>query len=156
MLLARRATQDLLRSVVGRNTRTVYSARVREMNKHPQHVGKLDASKPSVGHAVAGAAACGDVMEITVDIDAEGLITAAKWKTFGCGSAIASSELTCQMLIGKTIEEAKKITNKTIAAELSLPPVKLHCSLLAEEALNGAIDNWTQKQKGAYKVEVGA
>ena len=108
-------------------------------------VGKFDPQEPNVATAMVGAPACGDVMKLQLRLNDEGIINGVKFKTYGCGSAIASSSLFVDMLQGKTIEEAKQITNKEIADILSLPAIKLHCSILAEEGIKKAIEDWEQK-----------
>lgn len=116
-----------------------YSAKVIDHYENPRNVGSLDKNKPNVGTAIVGAPACGDVMKMQIEVDSSGIIIDAKFKTFGCASALASSSLATEMVKGKTLDEACKITNKDIAKELSLPPIKLHCSLLAEEAIRMAV-----------------
>ena len=118
-----------------------YSDKVLDHYENPRNVGKMDMDDKRVGTGMVGAPACGDVMKLQIKIE-DGLITDAKFKTYGCGSAIASSTLFVEMLKGKTIEEAKKITDKEIAAILDLPPIKLHCSVLAEDAIRQAINNY--------------
>ena len=108
-------------------------------------VGKFDPQAPNVATAMVGAPACGDVMKLQLRLNDEGIINGVKFKTYGCGSAIASSSLFVDMLQGKTIEEAKQITNKEIAEALSLPAIKLHCSILAEEGIRKAIEDWEGK-----------
>ena len=122
-----------------------YSQKVVDHYENPQNVGSLDKSDPAVGTGVVGAPACGDVMKLQLKISDDGIIEEAKFKTFGCGSAIASSSLVTTMVKGKKVEEAIKITNSVIAKELSLPPVKIHCSVLAEDAVKAAIENWKEK-----------
>ena len=112
-----------------------YSDKVVEHYENPRNVGTLDKSDPNVGTGLVGAPACGDVMRLQLRITDEGVIQDAKFKTFGCGSAIASSSLVTEWVKGKTVDEATKITNREIAKELSLPPVKIHCSVLAEDAI---------------------
>jgi nitrogen fixation NifU-like protein len=123
-----------------------YSDKVIEHNENPRNVGTLDKSDPNVGTGLVGAPACGDVMRLQLKITDEGLIEDAKFKTFGCGSAIASSSLVTEWVKGKSIEEARKITNQQIADELALPPVKIHCSVLAEDAIKAAIEDFRKKQ----------
>ena len=113
--------------------------------ENPRNVGSLDRDDPDVGTGMVGAPACGDVMRLQLKINDNGIIEDAKFKTFGCGSAIASSSLITTMVMGKTIEEAESISNQDIATELSLPPVKIHCSVLAEDAIAAAINNWREK-----------
>ena len=109
-------------------------------------VGKFDPQAPYVATAMVGAPACGDVMKLQLKLNEEGVINGVKFKTYGCGSAIASSSLFVDMLQGKTIEEAKQITNQEIADILSLPAIKMHCSILAEEGIKKAIENWEEKE----------
>lgn len=110
-------------------------------------MGSLDKHDDTVGTGIVGAPACGDVMKLQLKINDNGIIEDAKFKTFGCGSAIASSSLITTMVKGKTIEEAEKISNAVVAKELSLPPVKIHCSVLAEDAIKAAIKNYREKKK---------
>jgi nitrogen fixation protein NifU and related proteins len=124
-----------------------YSEKVIDHYENPQNVGSLDKADPQVGTGLVGAPACGDVMKLQLRISDDGIIEEAKFKTFGCGSAIASSSLVTTMVKGKRIEEAMAIKNGTIAQELSLPPVKIHCSVLAEDAIKAAIRDY-QKKKG--------
>ncbi|HEY3500458.1 MAG TPA: Fe-S cluster assembly scaffold IscU [Polyangiaceae bacterium] len=123
-----------------------YSEKVIEHYENPRNVGSFDAADPEVGTGLVGAPACGDVMRLQIRVDAEGVIQDAKFKTFGCGSAIASSSLATEWLKGKSIEEASTIHNSMIAEELSLPPVKIHCSVLAEDAIKSAIDDYKKKR----------
>lgn len=123
-----------------------YSDKVIEHNENPRNVGTLDKNDPNVGTGLVGAPACGDVMRLQLKITDEGLIEDAKFKTFGCGSAIASSSLVTEWVKGKSIEEAQKLTNQQIADELALPPVKIHCSVLAEDAIKAAIEDFRKKQ----------
>ena len=123
-----------------------YSEKVLDHYDNPRNVGKLDAADPSVGTGTVGAPACGDVMRLQIKVD-NGIITDAKFKTYGCGSAIASSSLVTEWVKGKSIEEAGAIKNSQIAEELALPPVKIHCSILAEDAIKAAIDDYRNKQR---------
>jgi len=123
-----------------------YSDKVIEHFEHTLNVGTLDKNDPNVGTGLVGAPACGDVMRLQLKISDEGVIQDAKFKTFGCGSAIASSSLVTEWVKGKSMEEAMKITNKDIAQELSLPPVKIHCSVLAEDAIKAAIEDFRAKR----------
>jgi len=125
-----------------------YSDKVVDHYENPRNVGTLDKNDPNVGTGLVGAPACGDVMRLQLRIGADGVIEDAKFKTFGCGSAIASSSLVTEWVKGKSVDEAAKITNSAIAEELSLPPVKIHCSVLAEDAIKAAIADYKQK-KGA-------
>ena len=122
-----------------------YSDRVIDHFENPRNMGSLDKDDPSVGTGIVGAPACGDVMKLQLKINADGIIEDAKWKTFGCGSAIASSSLVTEWVRGKSVEDAGVITNSEIAQELSLPPVKIHCSVLAEDAIKAAIKDYRDK-----------
>ncbi len=122
-----------------------YSEQVLDHYEHPRNVGVLDKSSKDVGTGLVGAPACGDVLKLQIEIH-DGIITDAKFKAYGCGSAIASSSLVTTMLKGKTLEEAGAIKNSHIAEELSLPPVKIHCSVLAEDSIRAAIADYKSKQ----------
>ena len=122
-----------------------YSAKVMEHFENPRNVGSLDAASPRVGTGTVGSPICGDVMKLQIEVDDGEIIVDAKFKTFGCGSAIASSSLATERIKGGTVAEAEALTNKELADELSLPPVKVHCSMLAEEAIKGAIKDWRIK-----------
>jgi len=125
-----------------------YSDKVLDHYNHPRNVGSLDKNDPNVGTGMVGAPECGDVMKLQVKVDeATGVIAEAKFKTFGCGSAIASSSLATEWLKGKTVDEALAIKNTDIVNELSLPPVKIHCSVLAEDAIKAAITDYKRKQQ---------
>ena len=126
--------------------RRAYHARVIQHYENPRNVGSLDKRKRNVGTGLVGAPACGDVMKLDIEVDEDGVIRDTKFKTFGCGSAIASSSVASEWIKGKTLEDAAKITNKDIAAHLKLPPVKLHCSMLAEDAIQAAIADLERKQ----------
>jgi nitrogen fixation protein NifU and related proteins len=123
-----------------------YSEKVIEHYENPRNVGSLDQEDPSVGTGLVGAPACGDVMRLQIRVNDAGVIEDAKFKTFGCGSAIASSSLATEWIKGKTIDEAATIQNSQIAQELSLPPVKIHCSVLAEDAIKSAIEDFRKKR----------
>ena len=123
-----------------------YSDKVLDHYENPRNVGTLDKDDSSVGTGMVGAPACGDVMKLQIKVNDDGVIQDAKFKTFGCGSAIASSSLATEWIKGQKIEDAASITNKEIAEELSLPPVKIHCSLLAEEAIKSAIADYKSKK----------
>ena len=123
-----------------------YNEKIIEHYENPQNVGTLDKSDPSVGTGLVGAPACGDVMRLQIRVNDEGIIEDAKFKTFGCGSAIASSSLATEWLKGKTLDEAMDIKNTQIVEELSLPPVKIHCSVLAEDAIKSAVADYKAKQ----------
>jgi len=123
-----------------------YSDKLINHYENPQNGGSMDKSDPTVGTGLVGAPACGDVMKLQLKISDDGIIEDAKFKTFGCGSAIASSSLVTTMVKGKTIDEAALIKNAQIAAELALPPVKIHCSVLAEDAIKAAIADYRKKR----------
>lgn len=123
-----------------------YSNKVIEHYENPRNVGTLDKSDPSVGTGLVGAPACGDVMRLQIKVSELGVIEDARFKTFGCGSAIASSSLATEWIKGKTLSEAEAIQNSQIVEELNLPPVKIHCSVLAEDAIKSAIADYRKKQ----------
>jgi nitrogen fixation protein NifU and related proteins len=122
-----------------------YSDKLIDHYENPRNVGSLDKGDPEVGTGLVGAPACGDVMKLQIRVSAEGVIEDAKFKTFGCGSAIASSSLVTEWVKGKTVEEALTIKNTDVANELNLPPVKIHCSVLAEDAIKAAVADWQKK-----------
>ena len=122
-----------------------YSQQVLEHYENPRNVGSLDKNSPNVGTGMVGAPACGDVMKLQIEVE-DGIIKDAKFKTYGCGSAIASSSLVTEILKGKTLDQAQEIKNSQIAEELALPPVKIHCSVLAEDAIKSAIEDYRKKQ----------
>src|SRR5213595_3592662 len=124
-----------------------YSTKLLDHYENPRNVGTLDKSDPSVGTGLVGAPACGDVMKLQIRVGADGLIADARFKTFGCGSAIASSSLATEWIKGKSVDEALAIKNTEIVNELSLPPVKIHCSVLAEDAIKAAIGDYKKKQE---------
>ena len=124
-----------------------YSEKVIDHAENPRNVGTLDKEDPNVGTGLVGAPACGDVMRLQIRVSEAGVILDAKFKTFGCGSAIASSSLATEWLKGKTVAEAETIKNVQIVEELNLPPVKIHCSVLAEDAIKSAIDDYRKKQE---------
>jgi nitrogen fixation NifU-like protein len=127
-----------------------YGEKVLDHYEHPRNVGSLDKNADNVGTGIVGAPECGDVMKLQIQVDpATGRITNAKFKTFGCGSAIASSSLATEWVKGKTVDEAMAIKNTDIVQELSLPPVKIHCSVLAEDAIKSAIADYRKKQEQA-------
>ena len=128
-----------------------YSDKVIDHYENPRNVGKLDAEDPNVGTGMVGAPACGDVMRLQIRVGEDGIIEDARFKTYGCGSAIASSSLVTEWLKGKTLDQAQTIKNSAIAEELALPPVKIHCSVLAEDAIKAAIADYRKKQ-GASEV----
>jgi nitrogen fixation protein NifU and related proteins len=125
----------------------MYSEKVLDHYTHPRNVGTLDPSDPNVGTGLVGAPECGDVMRLQLKITDDGVIEDAKFKTFGCGSAIASSSFATEMIKGKTIDEAFQIKNTEIVKELNLPPVKIHCSVLAEDAIKAAVSDFRAKQE---------
>ena len=123
-----------------------YSDKVMDHYENPRNVGVLDNNDPDVGTGMVGAPACGDVMRLQIKVNEQGIIEDAKFKTYGCGSAIASSSLVTEMVKGKTLEQAKQIKNLDIAEELALPPVKIHCSVLAEDAISAAVEDYLAKR----------
>ena len=133
-----------------------YSDKVLDHYEHPRNVGSLDKNDPTVGTGIVGAPECGDVMKLQIKVNPDtGVIEDAKFKTFGCGSAIASSSLATEWLKGKTVDQALAIKNTDIVNELSLPPVKIHCSVLAEDAIKAAIADYKKKQEEKTGVPVG-
>ena len=132
-----------------------YSDKVLDHYENPRNVGSLDKEDPNVGTGMVGAPACGDVMKLQIQVDDDGIITDAKFKTYGCGSAIASSSLLTEWVQGQSLDEVEKIKNSDIAEELALPPVKIHCSVLAEDAIKSAIADYKGKQEamGKWKPE---
>jgi len=125
-----------------------YSDKVIDHYENPRNVGSLDKDAPDVGTGLVGAPACGDVMKLQIKVNDQGVIEDARFKTFGCGSAIASSSLVTEWVKGKSVDEALQIKNTDVASELNLPPVKIHCSVLAEDAIKAAIADW-QRKRGA-------
>lgn len=123
-----------------------YSEKVIDHYENPRNVGKLDANSENVGTGMVGAPACGDVMRLQIEVGDDGVITDAKFKTYGCGSAIASSSLLTEIVKGKSIDEAEQIKNTELAEELALPPVKIHCSVLAEDAIKAAVKDIRAKR----------
>lgn len=128
-----------------------YSDKVLDHYENPRNVGSLDKNSANVGTGMVGAPACGDVMKLQIQVNEKGVIEDAKFKTYGCGSAIASSSLLTEWVKGKTLDEAAQIKNTQIAEELALPPVKIHCSVLAEDAIKAAIADYQAKQGGQAK-----
>ncbi|MFA6133004.1 MAG: Fe-S cluster assembly scaffold IscU [Phycisphaerae bacterium] len=122
-----------------------YSDKVMDHFTNPRNVGSMDKNAPDVGTGIVGAPECGDVMKLQIQVSDDGRILDAKFKTFGCGSAIAASSLATEWLKGRTVEQATELKNNDIATELSLPPVKIHCSVLAEDAVKAAIEDWKRK-----------
>merc|ERR1711983_241480 len=141
----------LLPAISARN----YHEKVIDHYENPRNVGKLDAKKKNVGTGLVGAPACGDVMKLQIEVDENGKIIDAKFKTFGCGSAIASSSLATEWVKGKSLDDAGKIKNADIAAELCLPPVKLHCSMLAEDAIKAALKDYRVKNEKKAEAVAG-
>ncbi|WP_018139977.1 MULTISPECIES: Fe-S cluster assembly scaffold IscU [unclassified Thioalkalivibrio] len=129
-----------------------YSDKVLDHYENPRNVGSFDKNDDTVGTGMVGAPACGDVMKLQIKVNDEGIIEDAKFKTYGCGSAIASSSLLTEWVRGKTLEEASQIKNTQIAEELALPPVKIHCSVLAEDAIKAAVSNY-QERHGAAEAD---
>ncbi len=130
-----------------------YSDKVIQHTENPKNVGTLDKNDPTVGTGLVGAPACGDVMRLQIKVGEGGVIEDAKFKTFGCGSAIASSSLATEWLRGKTLDQAEAIKNSDIVEELDLPPVKIHCSVLAEDAIKSAIADYRKKQSDKADVK---
>ncbi|MGV7960741.1 Fe-S cluster assembly scaffold IscU [Photorhabdus tasmaniensis] len=125
-----------------------YSEKVIDHYENPRNVGSFDNEDPTVGSGMVGAPACGDVMKLQIKVNNEGIIEDARFKTYGCGSAIASSSLITEWMKGKSLEQAESIKNTEIADELELPPVKIHCSILAEDAIKAAIADYKSKRQG--------
>lgn len=123
-----------------------YSDKVIDHYEHPRNVGTFDTQDPDVGTGMVGAPACGDVMRLQIKVNGSGVIEDARFKTYGCGSAIASSSLATEWMKGKTLDEAESIKNTQLAEELALPPVKIHCSVLAEDAIKAAVRDYKQKK----------
>ena len=132
-----------------------YSDKVIDHYEHPRNVGSLAADDASVGTGMVGAPACGDVMRLQIKVNAQGVIEDARFKTYGCGSAIASSSLVTEWVRGKTLDEALTIRNTQIAEELALPPVKIHCSILAEDAIKAAVADYRSRRSGAPAAAAG-
>lgn len=132
-----------------------YGEKVLDHYENPRNVGKLDADDASVGTGMVGAPACGDVMRLQIKVNNEGVIEDAKFKTYGCGSAIASSSLLTEWVKGKTLDQASEIKNSDIAEELALPPVKIHCSVLAEDAIKAAIEDLKSKADSSDQAVAG-
>jgi nitrogen fixation NifU-like protein len=122
-----------------------YSSQVIDHYENPRNVGSFDKTDTDVGTGMVGAPACGDVMKLQIKVNTDGVITDAKFKTYGCGSAIASSSLVTEWVKGRTLDEAAQIKNSEIASELALPPVKIHCSILAEDAIKAAVEDYRKK-----------
>jgi nitrogen fixation NifU-like protein len=122
-----------------------YSAKVIDHYENPRNVGSFDKNDPDIGTGMVGAPACGDVMKLQIKVDENGIISDARFKTYGCGSAIASSSLVTEWVKGKSLDQAGTIRNTEIAQELALPPVKIHCSILAEDAIKAAIEDYKKK-----------
>jgi len=150
MFALRFATHRVSRTAVTQ-VRTAYTSVVIEHYENPKNVGSLDKSKKSVGTGLVGAPACGDVMKLQIEVNEHGKIVDSKFKTFGCGSAIASSSLATEWVKGKSVDEVLGIKNTDIAKHLNLPPVKLHCSMLAEDAIKAAVSDWKSKNEAKAK-----
>jgi nitrogen fixation NifU-like protein len=149
--------QPLIDRFLRRNQNMAYSDKVLDHYSNPRNVGSMDKSSPEVGTGLVGAPECGDVMKLQIKVNPQtNVIEDAKFKTFGCGSAIASSSLATEWVKGKTVDEALQIKNTEIVKELSLPPVKIHCSVLAEDAIRAAIHDWKKKQDVAQPATVAA
>ncbi len=133
-----------------------YSDKVIDHYENPRNVGSLDAASEDVGTGLVGAPACGDVMRLQIKVNEQGVIEDARFKTFGCGSAIASSSLATEWIKGKKVDEAGALSNSQIAEELNLPPVKIHCSVLAEDAIKSAIEDYRKKQEARRALEAPA
>jgi nitrogen fixation NifU-like protein len=133
-----------------------YSNKVLDHYENPRNVGTLDKEDPNVGTGLVGAPACGDVMRLQIKVSDDGVIEDARFKTFGCGSAIASSSLATEWIKGKSVDEAESLKNSQIAEELSLPPVKIHCSVLAEDAIKSAIEDYRKKKAARAALEGAA
>lgn len=133
------------------NTRRNYHENIVEHYENPRNVGSLDKNDSDVGTGLVGAPACGDVMKLQIKVDKDGNIQESKFKTFGCGSAIASSSVATEWIKGKNVDEVLAIKNTDIAAHLKLPPVKLHCSMLAEDAIKAAVTDWKKKQSKSHE-----
>ena len=132
-----------------------YSDKVIEHYENPRNVGSLDSKSDDVGTGLVGAPACGDVMRLQIRVNEDGIIEDARFKTFGCGSAIASSSLATEWIKGKKVDEAGQLSNSQIAAELNLPPVKIHCSVLAEDAIKSAILDYKRKREARKALALG-
>jgi len=143
------ATRMAVKSNVWATSTRFYHENIIDHYENPRNVGSLDKKKKNVGTGLVGAPACGDVMKLQVEVGDDGVITEAKFKTFGCGSAIASSSVATEWLKGKSVDDCLSIKNTDIAAHLKLPPVKLHCSMLAEDAIKSAIADYKTKQEEA-------
>lgn len=131
-----------------------YSEKVLDHYENPRNVGSFDKGDTQVGTGMVGAPACGDVMKLQIKVNDSGIIEDARFKTYGCGSAIASSSLLTEWVKGKSLDEARQIKNTDIAEELALPPVKIHCSVLAEDAIKAAIENYQEKNVPAHAAEI--
>lgn len=140
---------------IGASSKCFYHEKVIDHYENPRNVGSMKKDDKDVGTGLVGAPACGDVMKLQIKVDDNGKIIDAKFKTFGCGSAIASSSLATEWIKGKTVDQAAEIKNTHIAKELNLPPVKLHCSMLAEDAIKAALKDIEEKRKRAKKLESG-
>jgi nitrogen fixation NifU-like protein len=131
-----------------------YSEKVLDHYEHPRNVGTFGKDEPNIGTGMVGAPACGDVMRLQIKVSDDGIIEDALFKTYGCGSAIASSSLLTEWVKGKSLEQARAIKNTDIAAELALPPVKIHCSVLAEDAINAAVEDYMKKRASGERTQI--
>ena len=150
--VSRRAADDNRQDL--RRSNMAYSDKVMDHYDNPRNVGKMDDADDSVGTGMVGAPACGDVMRLQIKVNADGIIEDAKFKTYGCGSAIASSSLLTEWVKGRTLDEAASIKNTEIAEELALPPVKIHCSVLAEDAIKAAVKDFRAKHAAERQAAV--
>ncbi|ODQ64932.1 iron sulfur cluster assembly protein 1, mitochondrial precursor [Nadsonia fulvescens var. elongata DSM 6958] len=156
-MFSRIIARHSIKSAVQSNRARSYHAKVLDHYNNPRNVGSMNKNDTDVGTGLVGAPACGDVMKLQIKVDDNGVISDVKFKTFGCGSAIASSSYVTELVRGMTLEQAGMVKNTTIAKELSLPPVKLHCSMLAEDAIKSAILDYNTKRKtGAPTLGKGA
>eukprot|EP00298_Acanthocystis_sp_HF-20_P009656 c18433_g2_i1.p1 GENE.c18433_g2_i1~~c18433_g2_i1.p1 ORF type:complete len:166 (-),score=74.52 c18433_g2_i1:53-520(-) len=153
MIRATNQSKNFIRPILQNVQRRFYDQKVIDHYENPRNVGSLDPKDPNVGTGIVGAPACGDVMKFQIRVDQNGKIINSCFKTFGCGSAIASSSYATEWVQGKTLEESKKVKNTDIANELKLPPVKLHCSMLAEDAIKAAITDYETKQKKVAEIK---
>ena len=133
----------------------MYSQKVLDLYQNPKNVGSFDEGEANVGTGIVGSPACGDVMQLQIKVNDQGIIEEARFKTFGCGSAIASASYVTELIKGKTLEEAKQIKNREIAKELELPPIKVHCSVLAEDAIAKAIEDYEKRHGGGADEQNG-
>lgn len=152
---SRFGSRALRRCIPNASASRYYHESIVEHYENPRNVGSMDKKDSSVGTGLVGAPACGDVMKLQIKVNPDGTIEDSVFKTFGCGSAIASSSVATEWVKGKTVDEVLNIKNTDIASHLKLPPVKLHCSMLAEDAIKAAVQDWKMKQEQKKKVEEG-